>query len=123
MNRDKFESNVTIEHLFSDKVIINFNVFGPSMINRIRGQGKCTYIIAPNCRYGEERNPNFSKQHLNPKDFSSSDAKEAIFSFSAATRYNCCFLALQEIKLLPRKIAKPEVDRWSSGLPTQSLSH
>ena len=33
-----------------------------------------------------------------------------------------CFLAFQDIRLDPRKIAKPPVDLLSSGHPTQSAS-
>jgi hypothetical protein len=34
----------------------------------------------------------------------------------------CCFLQVQEIKLSPRKIQYPHVERRSSRLPTQSAS-
>jgi hypothetical protein len=47
----------------------------------------------------------------------------ALYSASVLDRETvACFLAIQEIRLLPRKTAKPPVDRRSSTHPAQSAS-
>jgi hypothetical protein len=47
---NKIESNVLVQDLFVDKVVIHLNVLSPSMVDRIRYKGHGTKIVTPNDR-------------------------------------------------------------------------
>jgi hypothetical protein len=42
-----FDGDITIKHLLTNEVIVDFDVLGPSMINRVRSKGKGPNVVTP----------------------------------------------------------------------------
>jgi hypothetical protein len=57
MSWDVPSIEILVEDLFSDEVVIHFNVFGAGMKYRIGGEGESTDIINPQAWSTKKRNP------------------------------------------------------------------
>jgi hypothetical protein len=63
MSGDVVNGNVFVEYLFTDKVVVDFDVLGSSMIYGVRGQGNGAHIITPNLGRSKESDLKFSEKH------------------------------------------------------------
>ena len=70
MSGDEFNQQITPEDFLMNKVIINLNVLGLSMIHRVRSNGQSTNIITPKKRRLRKQNEKIPKKHPNPIQFS-----------------------------------------------------
>ena len=79
MSRDELNQQITLENLFTKKMIINLNVLGLSMKHRIRCNSQSTNIITPKKRRKRKENTKITKKHPNPIQFNSSGCQSTIF--------------------------------------------
>jgi hypothetical protein len=114
-----FDGDITIKHLLTNEVIVDFDVLGPSMINRVRSKVRTPMLSHQ--RQGVEI-PRSLKSILNQNRSVVARAM-ARYSASVLERPTTdCFLAVQEMREEPKTIPILVVKRWSSGLPAQSES-
>lgn len=81
MSGNKFDENVMIEDLLTNKVIVHLNVFGARMNDWVGGQGQGSDIVTLKDRRGKKEDFKFFKEHAKPKQFYSGEGDRAILCF------------------------------------------
>ena len=61
---------ITLQDFITNKMQVDFNMFGASMEDWISSQSSCTYVITPNQRRSEMSDAKLTKEALNPDNFS-----------------------------------------------------
>lgn len=89
--RDVTNLKVSFCHFLSHKMIINFNMFCPSIKHRINSQVCRAYVITPQKRRLFDENSKLKKERLKPCDFSRCVSYGLEFSFGRRSS-NCALL-------------------------------
>ena len=80
------------------EMAVNFDVFGPLMESRTRGNMDSRLIITKNQSWRRNWDMKITEKLLNPSNFTSSGSKSTILSFSGAARNSGLFLGLPRNK-------------------------
>lgn len=101
-------------------MIIKLNVLDAGMKNRIGSHVGSAEVVTIECDGSGNRKMKLTEKVHNPDGLNTDMSERTILNSTLERETAGCFLALQEIKLGPKKTQKREVDRRVSKQPDQS---
>ena len=86
--KNKTNTQIYVQNLLTHIVIIDLNMFCVRMKNWIDRQGNSRDIVTPNDRDMREKDSQFFKQDVKPREFCNNGGQGVIFSLSRRARHN-----------------------------------
>jgi hypothetical protein len=69
MSGNKFEENIFVQNFLSNKMVVNFDMLGTSIMNGVGGESEGTNIVTLDPRWDGKRDVEVLEEHTEPVDF------------------------------------------------------
>jgi hypothetical protein len=89
---NRLDKDIFVDNLFSNEMVVDFDVLSTSMINGVGSESECTNVVTPDHRRDKERDAKILEQHTEPVNFSGDGGQGAVFCLGAGVSNDRLFL-------------------------------